>query len=65
MILNPVFSQDTLTLEQTLSLALKENIDIKISVNNNENARNQANMGNAGLLPKINFICSGSYNNGE
>ena len=65
MILNPVFSQDTLTLEQTLSLALKENIDIKISVNNNENARNQANMGNAGLLPKINLIGSGSYNNGE
>jgi outer membrane protein TolC len=65
MILNPVFSEDTLTLEQTLSLALKENIDIKISVNNNENARNQANMGNAGLLPKINLIGSGSYNNGE
>ena len=65
MILNPVFSQDTLTLEQTFSLALKENIDIKISVNNNENARNQANMGNAGLLPKINLIGSGSYNNGE
>ena len=65
MILNPVFSQDTLTLEQTFSLALKENIDIKISVNNNEKARNQANMGNAGLLPKINLIGSGSYNDGE
>ena len=65
LILNPVFSLDTLTLEQTFSLALKENIDIKISVNNNERARNKANMGNAGLLPKINLLGSGSYNNGE
>jgi outer membrane protein len=65
IVLNTVKAQEALSLEETFSIALKENIDIKISTNNREKAQNQANMGNAGLLPKINLLGSGSYNEGE
>jgi outer membrane protein len=65
IVLNTVKAQEALSLEKTFSIALKENIDIKISTNNREKAQNQANMGNAGLLPKINLLGSGSYNEGE
>jgi outer membrane protein TolC len=65
IVLNTVNAQEALSLEETFSIALKENIDIKISTNNREKAQNQANMGNAGLLPKINLLGSGSYNEGE
>ena len=65
IVLNTAKAQEALSLEETFSIALKENIDIKISINNKEKAQNQANMGNAGLLPKINLLGSGSYNEGE
>ena len=65
ILVNPAFSQDTLTLEETFSIAIKENLDVKISANNKEKANNKSKMGNAGLLPKINLIGSGSYNQGE
>ena len=59
------FSQDTLSLEETFSIAIKENLDIKISANYKEKANNQSKMGNAGLLPKVNLIGSSSYNQGK
>jgi len=65
IVLNTVKAQEALSLTETFSIALKENINIKISTNNKEKAQNQANMGNAGLLPKINLLGSGSYNEGE
>ena len=65
ILVNPAFSQDTLTLKETFSIAIKENIDIKISSNNKEKANNKSKMGNASLLPKINLIGSGSYNQGK
>ena len=65
ILFNPIYAQQVLTLEETLSLSLDENIAIKISSNNKKKADNQATMGNAGLLPKINLIGSGSYNEGK
>ena len=65
ILLNPIYAQQVLTLEETLSLSLEDNIAIKISSNNKKKADNQANMGNAGLLPKINLVGSGSYTEGE
>ena len=59
------FSQDTLSLEETFSIAIKENLDIKISANYKEKANNLSKMGNAGLLPKVNLIGSSSYNQGK
>ena len=40
IVLNTVNSQEALSLEETFSIALKENIDIKISINNKEKAQN-------------------------
>ena len=65
ILFNPIYAQQVLTLEETLSLSLEENIAIKIISNNKKKADNQATMGNAGLLPEINLIGSGSYNEGE
>tara|TARA_B110000879_G_scaffold34506_1_gene47548 strand:+ start:14 stop:1360 length:1347 start_codon:yes stop_codon:yes gene_type:complete len=65
ILVNPIFSQDTLTLEETFSIAIKENLDIKISANYKEKANNLSKMGNAGLLPKVNLIGSSSYNQGK
>jgi outer membrane protein len=65
ILIKPTFSQDTLSLEETFSIAMKENLDIKISANYKDQASNQSNMGNAGLLPKINILGSGSYNEGK
>ena len=65
ILVNPAFSQDTLTLKETFSIAIEENLDIKISANNKKKANNKSKMGNAGLLPKINLISSGSYIQGK
>jgi outer membrane protein len=65
IIIKPAFSQDTLSLEETFSIAIKENLDIKISANYKEKANNLSKMGNAGLLPKVNLIGSSSYNQGQ
>ena len=65
ILVNPIFSQDTLSLEETFSIAIKENLDIKISANYKEKANNLSKMGNAGLLPKVNLIGSSSYNQGK
>ena len=65
ILIKPAFSQDTLSLEETFSIAIKENLDIKISANYKEKANNLSKMGNAGLLPKVNLIGSSSYNQGQ
>jgi len=65
ILIKPAFSQDTLSLEETFSIAIKENLDIKISANYKEKANNQSKIGNAGLLPKVNLISSNSYNQGK
>jgi outer membrane protein TolC len=63
--LSPSFSQELLTLEDAINLALKNNYDIKISKNTLEIALNNYSLGNAGFLPTIdlNFGFSKSSNN--
>ena len=41
ILVNPAFSQDTLTLEETFSIAIKENLDVKISANNKKKLSNE------------------------
>ncbi|CUT06796.1 TolC family protein, partial [Candidatus Kryptonium thompsonii] len=63
--LSPSFSQELLTLEDAINLALRNNYDIKISKNTLEIALNNYSLGNAGFLPTIdlNFGFSKSSNN--
>ena len=65
ILIKPVSSQDTLSLEETFYIAMKENLDIRISANYKEQANNKSKMGNAGLLPKVNLLGSSSYNQGK
>lgn len=53
-------AQEKLSLQEAISIALQNNYDIKISKNETNIARNNANIGNAGMLPNL----SGSYTNG-
>ncbi len=51
--------QEKLSLQEAITLALQNNYDIKISKNETDIARNNANIGNAGMLPNI----TADYNN--
>lgn len=48
-------SQELLTLEEAINIALKNNRDIKIAENNLDIALNNHSIGNAGFLPLINL----------
>lgn len=50
---SPVYAQDTLSLNDAVSLALQKNYQILISQNDVERASNLATPGNAGLLPTL------------
>lgn len=54
------FAQEKLSLQEAIAIALANNYDIKISRNNVAIAKNNANVGNAGMLPSL----TGSYSNG-
>ena len=55
-----VFAQEVLTLQEAITIALKNNYDIKL-INNEANiAKNNVNLGNAGILP----IVAGTFNTG-
>ncbi|GGE61797.1 outer membrane protein TolC [Pedobacter psychrotolerans] len=54
------FAQEKLSLQEAITVALQNNYDIKISKNDLSIARNNANIGNAGMLPTI----AGTYSNG-
>ena len=55
-----VFAQEVLTLQEAISIALKNNYDIKL-INNEVNiAKNNVNLGNAGILP----VVAGTFNTG-
>lgn len=55
-----VSSQNKITLDQAIHMALKNNHGIKISNNNLKQAKNSTTRGNAGLLPSLN--ASGNLN---
>lgn len=52
--------QERLTLQEAITIAMQNNYDIKIGKNNVAIAKNNANIGNAGMLPSL----TGSYSNG-
>ncbi|KIA96707.1 transporter [Pedobacter kyungheensis] len=54
------FAQEKLSLQEAITIALQNNYDIKISKNQVDIAKNNANIGNAGMLPNL----TGSYTNG-
>lgn len=55
-----VMGQDSLSLQQAITTALKNNYDIKLVGNDVQIAKNNVNIGNAGMLPTV----GGTYNNG-
>jgi len=58
-------AQEHLDLKEAIGIALKNNYDIKISKNNIKIAENNANIGNAGMLPVLegNYSYGGSRQN--
>jgi outer membrane protein len=57
------FSQDTLTIDQAIELALKNNHSILISRNDASIAENNFTPGNAGMLPQLNLNAGGTWAN--
>ena len=55
-----VFAQKVLTLQEAIAIALKNNYDIKLINNEASIAKNNVNLGNAGILP----IVAGTFNTG-
>jgi len=55
-----VIAQDTLSLEEAISTALKNNYDIRLVNNEIQIAKNNLNAGNAGMLPGL----VGTFSNG-
>jgi len=53
-------AQERLSLREAITIAMQNNYDIKISKNEINIAKNNANIGNAGMLPTI----DGTYSNG-
>ncbi|MES2448257.1 MAG: TolC family protein [Bacteroidota bacterium] len=55
-----VFAQEVLTLQEAITIALKNNYDIKLINNEASIAKNNVNLGNAGILPLV----AGTFNTG-
>lgn len=59
-----ISSSELLTYKKVLEIAQSRNIQIKIARNNAEIARRNAHIGNAGLLPRLDFSGSSTYQSG-
>ena len=55
LLINSIYAQDVLSIEDALSITLKENIDIKIKTNELNQAKNYEKVGVLGTLPKLKF----------
>ncbi len=58
-------SQEVLTVESAIKIALENNHGINMAKNNAEMMQNSATAGNAGLLPQVNLTGGLNYSNGE
>lgn len=56
-----VWGREKLSLDRAVSEALERNPDILIARGEEKISRNKANIGNAGLLPKVDFVGSVNY----
>jgi len=63
--LSTVSAQEKLSLQQAVTIALQNNYDIKLVSNDVQIAKNNSNLGNAGLLPRLDgsFTEGGSLQN--
>jgi outer membrane protein len=57
------FAQDTLTIEQAIEIALKNNHSILMAKNEANITQNNYTPGNAGMLPQLNFNAGGTWAN--
>jgi outer membrane protein TolC len=55
LLISVSFSQELLTLESAINIALRNNRDVKIAENNLDIALNNRSLGNAGFLPAVNL----------
>lgn len=53
LFVTPLFSQEALTLDNAVAIALKNNLNIKVARSDAEISSNKATKGNAGLLPSL------------
>ena len=58
-------AQEVLTFQDAISMAMESNHQIKVAKNTAEIARNNVNIGNANLLPKIDLVSSANYQDTE
>jgi outer membrane protein len=58
---NTTFGQDTLSLQEAITIGLKNNYSILVAMNNTGLAKNNNTLGNAGFLPRLS--ASGNQNN--
>lgn len=56
-------AQDTMSLQDALKEALSQNYSVKVAQNNEQISKNQATLGNAGLLPNVS--ASGAFDYGN
>ena len=63
--ISPLIAQEKLSLEQAIAISLQNNFDIKLVNNDLQIARNNMNLGNAGILPRVeaNFNEGGGLQN--
>lgn len=64
IVMNISYAQEKLTFEDAVKIALENNFDIKMIENDAEIIKNQATVGNAGLLPTVDVSAGASYTNG-
>lgn len=61
LVFNQINAQELLSLREAVAEALSANHDIQVAKNNAEIGRNNVNIGNADLLPRIDFISGANY----
>ena len=61
LFVTPLFAQETLTLDNAVAIALKNNLNIKVARSDAEISTNNATKGNAGLLPTLDAGINTSY----
>ncbi len=65
LLFGPASGAETLSFEQAVSEALERNHDIRVARGEEKIARNRVNIGNAGLLPKIDLVGAVRYYDNE
>lgn len=62
---SPLFAEETLTLDSAIARALASNQDVQVARGEEKISSNNVNIGNAGLLPRIDLVGSVNYQDNE